>query len=134
VAGDVARVAGEGASRRAVAARGPDGDGQVALVADQAAPVAGVGGAGGRGRGGVGGRGRRGAGRGAGEDAAPVAGEGTAPAGGRGQAAGGGRGRLAGATKGRGSDERERGEWAAGAYSLARSKPRRPMEEPTGVI
>jgi hypothetical protein len=60
-----------------------------------------------------------------------------------GQVAGGGgactgaarRGRVggAGARAENGSDERERGEWA-GAYSLARPKPRRPMYEPTGVI
>jgi hypothetical protein len=74
----------------------------------------------GRGRaGGAGGRGRRGAGQGLGRARhRPVAG----------QAAAGG-----GATKGRGSDERERGDWAAGAYSLARPKPHRPMDNLTPI-
>jgi hypothetical protein len=80
--GQAAPVAGQAASGRAVAARGPDGDGQAAPVAGQEVPVAGVGAGQARGR--VGG-------------------------GRRAEAAGGGE------TKGRGSDERERGEWGSRA-------------------
>jgi hypothetical protein len=59
-------------------------------------------------------------------------GTGATGAGGRGRRRGAGMG-GAGARAENWSDERERGEWA-GAYSLGRPKPRRPMYEPTGVI